>query len=120
MDRYIKQYKSAVIFAGVYIVSVFLFSVAAYHMDLRDEALSIASFVIMNVCILLCSVFSAKKAEKKGWLTGIVSAVIFTAIILFASIVLGGGSIDIHKLAVRLPLYLFIALVGGIVGINLK
>ena len=120
MDRYLKRFSGAVVFSLLYIVLIFIFSIIAYKMNFSDEVLSAVSFVIMNICMFLCSVSAAGKSETKGWLNGIVSGVIFTVIILIASIIIGGDGIDVHKLLVRLPLYALIAFTGGIVGINLK
>ncbi len=120
MKDIIKKYSSAAIFSAFYLLMAFLFSVFAYFFNLTDEALSVGGFVLSVAFLLISSVFSARKAQKKGWLAGMVSGGVFMLIVLAVSFIISGGGISLRKLFIRLPLYIFVSFIGGVMGINMR
>ncbi len=120
MDKLLKKYKGVIMAIVGYMSGIFLFSLLAYYMNLTDNVLSIASFVMAVIFTLLSSVITAVHSDKKGWLNGLLGGSLFTVFIVIISFWAGGGIIDSGKLFIRLPLYILISLIGGIMGINMK
>ncbi len=119
MDKLIKRYFPSVIFAGVWCVLIFLFSVLSYYMNFTDETLKAASYIITILCILLSAVSSGRRSDKLGWANGMITGGIFIFIIIMIGFLIGARP-ETGGIAVKMPIYIFSSFIGGIMGINMK
>ncbi len=119
MDKLTKRFSGVFFGAVFYITAIFIVSVTAYYMDFPDETLKAASYAITITGILISSVIAGKRSDKKGWLYGLLGGGIFMAVVCIISIIIAGG-INTGRLLRMMPIYIFAATVGGIMGINVK
>ncbi len=104
---------------AVYLLLILALAVASYFLNTSYEAIAAATYAITVVCLIFASGLNASRAGSKGWLNGLVAGAIFLVLLfLFSSFVSGGFDFNIFLL--KLPIFLLISLISGIIGINFK
>lgn len=93
-----------------------LFSFVPPH----EKVFSILSNASGYFSAMLASFFCARLCGKRGFLTGLVSADIYMALILFAGIILLKNTYGLSDIVRIFSLSSLCGIFGGIIGINFK
>lgn len=88
--------------------------------SLSDKVANVATSVLTMVSIVYGAAYSAKKAKRKGWVLGILTALTYMIIIYIVAVLRGRGFALEGKDFVRIAFALAIGTLSGMLGINLQ
>lgn len=80
---------------------------------------SILFMVFTCVSVLYGAAYAAKKAQQKGWIIGILVAIVYCVLLYIVSIIAGRDAAITIKDVVRLVLAMAVGTLSGMLGINL-
>ncbi len=86
----------------------------------HEKVFSILSNASAYFSAMLAALFCARLCGKRGFLTGLISADIYTALILFAGIILLKNTYGLSDIIRIFSLSSLCGIFGGIIGINFK
>lgn len=86
--------------------------------DLTSKTFNVLWVIITCISIIFGGVYSAKENSEKGWLVGLIVAIIYFIIISIASIIFNDFSFGVFDF-IRLIVALIIGALAGILGINI-
>ena len=106
-----------------YIITFILLAVFAFiitYTDFPASAVSVTTIIIILASILTASIYNGKKAQEKGWLTGLISGSMYMIILyIIGSIVFRDFTINSNAILLIIC-GIFAGVLGGIIGINNK
>lgn len=88
--------------------------------SLSESSMSTIVMIITMISIALSSIYSAMKAESKGWLHGAVVGLIYMILLFLIGLIFDTGLSFDSFIIFRLFMGLVIGALSGIIGINLK
>ncbi len=103
------------------VVLLLVFSFIAYTRDDPDSYLTIFAGVALYASAFVCGFVAAKKNRQSGLLCGLVSGIVFMALVILLSLL--GRNTDEGTSNLRWVMYLVIcgiSLLGGIIGVPSK
>lgn len=112
--------RSAVISLIITMIAFLIFALLLYTTELSDSAISNIVFVITVLAVSAGGFFSARNAEKSGFLHGGTVAVVYFAILFVCSLVINKGSVFNLTMLIRFAGCIAAGMLGGIIGINTK
>ncbi|OFI05251.1 hypothetical protein CLOACE_18690 [Clostridium acetireducens DSM 10703] len=100
------------------VVLLLIFSIVMTFKDL--SSISSTFYLVTTILsVMYGSIFAVKKINKKGWLVGILVALLYMTVIYIVSILSGNtNSIEMNRV-IRLLLALVVGALSGIIGINI-
>ncbi|KYH36027.1 hypothetical protein CLTEP_04210 [Clostridium tepidiprofundi DSM 19306] len=106
---------------GIILTVIALLIYSAITMIFPDNVKVKAIFLMIITCIsvLYGAAFAAKKAGRKGWLTGMLVALLYCFVIYIVSVIAGRGFIIGTKDILRILIALMVGALSGMLGINL-
>ena len=106
---------------SIIITLIALLIYSAIIMVLPDNIKIKAIFMMIITCIsvLYGAAFAAKKAGRKGWLTGVLVALLYCLIIYIVSVISGRSFIIGTRDVLRIFIALVVGALSGMLGINL-
>lgn len=114
----IKHYGKLILYFVIALLLGSIFISVGYYFFLNSKVIKILSFIYLILVFLILSFKEGKKAEAKGYLTGIKTGLIFILIMFLVSLFLKTG-FSFNKIIYYLIL-LFVAILGSTIGINMK
>lgn len=101
------------------VVLLLLLAVAMTFTDISESTSSIIYLITTVVSIMYGSLFAVKKAKRKGWLIGIMVALLYMTVLYFVSVISGNASVLGVDRVERLGLALIAGALSGMLAINL-
>jgi len=102
------------------LLAAVLFSLSCYWLDWSEKTLHTGGYILFILCAFGAGFSGARKCETKGWLWGMIAALLCMLLMFASAILLTATSCSLWSLITRLPIGLGAGAVGGIFGINLK
>lgn len=90
------------------------------YTQFSEEFTPIIINLTRSVSIAVGSFISSKKIKNMGWLNGVVISIVYTAILVAIGVFLKGNVYCITKSLGNLVINIFIGMVFGIIGVNVK
>lgn len=100
------------------IVLAFLLALIQAFSSIGESALSVCILVTSMLSIMYGCIYATKKIGNKGWLVGIMVALIYMVILYIAAMILGKDGLAAKDLW-RVLLALVTGALSGMLGINL-
>jgi putative membrane protein (TIGR04086 family) len=100
------------------IVLAFLLALIQAFSSIGESALSVCILITSMLSIMYGSIYATKKIGNKGWLVGIMVALIYMTILYIAAMILGKDGLAAKDLW-RVLLALVTGALSGMLGINL-
>ena len=102
------------------IIALIIFSIILTNTNVNENVMTPVITVITAISILIGSILSVSKIEKKGIINGaLVGLIYILAIYLLSSITNGNFSIDINSI-ILIVIAILAGMIGGIIGVNIK
>ena len=104
-----------------FIVSIILvigLTVFMMFKEVSPGAVNVTMVIFTGISIVIGAILATKKNGEKGWLVGLLVAIIYFVVIYMISCLLNGFVFKQFDL-VRLIMAMIVGLVSGILGINL-
>lgn len=106
-----------------YILSILLLAIYGILLaatSLPETTLSTAAMIITMASIAVSSIYTAIKAESKGWMKGALLGLVYMVILFLLSVLFKTG-VTLDKYVIfRIFMGVVIGLLAGVIGINLK
>lgn len=116
----VKILKGSTIAIVFSIVALIIFSVILANTQLAESTINPIIMAITTISILIGSIVSTYKIEKKGIINGgMVGLIYILAIYLLSSIVTSNFNINLNSI-ILIVLAIVAGMVGGIIGVNIK
>lgn len=101
------------------VICVLAISLAMSFLDISSKTLGVLWIISTCVSILLGAIYAARKNEEKGWLVGLILAIVYYLLIMIISSIFKGavhfGILDLGRLMIAMA----IGLLSGMLGINI-
>ena len=104
------------------IITLLLLVLLAAIMSATDVGLQVISvyyLVVTCISILYGSIYAAKKNKRKGWMVGLLVALLYMIILYLISAIFFQDLAFTGKDLLRLAIALFVGALSGMLGINL-
>ena len=102
------------------IIALLIFSIILTNTELSENTINPVIMTITALSILIGSVISVSKIEKKGIINGALVGLIYILIMyLLSSIVNSNFTINLNSI-ILIILAIIAGMVGGIIGVNIK
>ena len=102
------------------IVLCLVASLVIHNTDWDEGVMRIAGYLCSALGGLIGGITAARKCDTKGLLCGLCCGVIMAAILYLCGSVIGGGPTEFGRAALSIFLPLGTAVIGGVVGANLR
>ncbi len=110
-----------IVFAFLFSLLCFLIlSIILSFTSISESIIKPASYIVMIVSIVIASGYVAQRVNKKGWIHGGVTGLLYILVLTIIGYFTGGGFIFDQLLISRILLGIVAGSIGGILGINLK
>lgn len=101
------------------LILLIIYAAITYFTKPNPQIDAIYFVVITALSVMYGAIYSVKQIQRKGWLIGLIVAILYMLIIYLVSAVNGRG-FDISSLGVlRISLAIFVGTLAGMLGINL-
>ena len=113
-------FKSILFFYIITVIISLIYTFLLYNNIIpnNNSNIKLYSFIIGIILFMILGIISSTRANKKGWLVGLLNGMIVIIISIITKS-LQNIHIDILYLA-KLFIYLMSAILGGMIGINIK
>lgn len=119
-SRILKIIKGSVIAILITLILLIIFSVVLANTNVNENTIVPVVTAIVAISILIGSIISISKIEKKGLLNGaLVGLIYIITTYLFSSIVIGSFAINLNSVILMVAAVLA-GMLGGIIGVNIK
>lgn len=103
----------------VTVIMLLFFAVAMTFIEINEYISSVFYIITTILSIMYGAIYAAGKIKSKGWLEGIIVAIIYIAILYIVSIISGNSfTIGIDGVK-RFILALIVGSISGMIGVNL-
>lgn len=104
---------------SITLISLLAYAVITYFTKPNPKIDAIFFVIITALSVMYGSIYAVKHIQKKGWLVGLIVAMLYMLIVYLVSVVNGRG-FDISSLGVlRIGLAMFVGVLSGMLGINI-
>nr|WP_272507305.1 TIGR04086 family membrane protein [Clostridium aestuarii] len=101
------------------LVLLLVYAVATSFVNANTVVDSIYKVVITALGVMYGTVYAVKKIKRKGWLTGLIVALLYMLVIYVISVV-NGRQFTISAYGIlRIVLAIFVGILSGMLGINM-
>ncbi len=100
------------------IIIAFILALIQTFSSIGESALSVCILITSMISIIYGCVYATKKINSKGWLVGLLVAVLYMIIVYIAAVI-GGKDVLAIKDLWRVLLALITGTLAGMLGINL-
>lgn len=116
-----KHIMKGVLYGGVFsLLAVLIFSLISYFLDFPVNIESTGLYIILNISLLIASIYVGKKAKGKGFLSGIISGILVILLLLMFNVLISEEQINILGFFKKVPLLLVVSFIGGVFGANIR
>jgi putative membrane protein (TIGR04086 family) len=118
--RFSDRSKGIFLSLGVFVAMLSIWTLITYYLSVSNEVISRVSYAIITSCLILCSIYHSFRSSGKGWLNGLIGGTLFLLIICCFGFLVIGANFNVVAYLRKVPLFMVISVIGGIIGINLK
>ncbi|GLO66689.1 TIGR04086 family membrane protein [Oceanobacillus kimchii] len=104
---------------GILIIASFILALLLNFTEFSESALSLVTLIIGIVALFIGGLIAGLKGKNKGWMIGAMIGVGFTLLIFLVQYLGYQQGFSLKQTAYH-SLYLGVALIGGIIGVNLS
>jgi putative membrane protein (TIGR04086 family) len=101
------------------IILLVIFSIVMSAADIGSQVISVYFLLVTCVSIIYGAIYSAKKNNRRGWLTGILVALLYMAILYIMKALIFGEPSIASKDLIRLSIAIAVGALSGMLGINI-
>ncbi|AND84162.1 TIGR04086 family membrane protein [Clostridium tyrobutyricum] len=101
------------------VLMLLMFAVVMTFVEVNEFVNSIFYVVTTILSIMYGAIYASRKIKRKGWLVGIIVAILYIIILYIVSIISGNSSVIGSEGIKRLILALLVGGMSGIIGVNL-
>lgn len=116
----LKKIKAVVLPFILFLLLMIIFTFISYYANLSYSTISIITYIILVVSVSIAALWMSYLGEGRGWLNGIIGGVLFLALVFLTGLLVNGSDANILGFIYKLPLFIVVSLICGIIGINLK
>lgn len=102
------------------ILLILIFTITLTYTKLSEELIPLINSVIMILGITSGAIFTSRKLERKGWLSGGLIGILYFIIIFFISALFVKNFVMDKYLLIKGLLAIITGCIGGMIGINIK
>lgn len=95
------------------------YSIITYYLKSNPKIDSVYFVVITAFSVMYGTIYSVGKIQRKGWLIGLIVAILYILIVFLASAVNGRGFNITSYGILRMMLALFVGTLSGMLGVNI-
>ncbi len=106
-----------IIYIGALALSILLFAILVYFLNLPMVYMPLFSNISLGLANFFAAYFIAYKQKSKGFLTGLILALVTFALVSIISLIIDEGSVSLNSLLKFIILALS-GVIGGIMGVN--
>lgn len=118
-DFYVVTGKGAFRATLITIILLVLFSIVMSFTEVGTQVVSVVFLLITCISIIYGAIYAARKNNRKGWVTGIIVALLYMALLyILSGFFFGSFAIDSKDLS-RLGIALLVGALSGMLGINI-
>ena len=104
----------------LYCIAILISSFFCWKFDVPGQNAAIIFYIIMVSGIVITALIFSAFSKSKGWFNGIIGGMIFIAGVFLLNLIICGGKVDFLSFAVKLPLFVILAFICGIFGVNMR
>jgi putative membrane protein (TIGR04086 family) len=101
------------------VILLLIYAVIMTFTEVSDGISSSFYLVTTLVSIMYGSIYAVKKINKRGWLIGIVVAIVYMLIIYIVSVISGNSAVIGVNRILRLLIAFTVGALSGMLGVNL-
>lgn len=101
------------------VILLLIFAVIMTFTEVSDKVSSIFYLVTTLLSIMYGSIYAVKKIKKRGWLIGIMVAVLYLLVLYIVSIISGNSAVLGIDRIKRFGLALLVGVLSGMIGVNI-
>ena len=116
---YVKVGKGVLRATIITIVLLILLAIITSIKDLSPQIVSVYYLLVTCISIIYGAIYAARKNNQKGWLVGIMVALLYMLILYLISAVFFQDAIITVKDLIRVALAIFVCTLSGMLGINM-
>lgn len=102
------------------LIVLLIYSVAVHFVQVDESITSLLIIVATLLSVVYGSIYASKKSGKKGWLNGLLVAVIYFTMFYIIALIAQSreAALDFKDIA-RLLICMFVGMLSGMLGINI-
>ena len=113
-----KNYLFGIItYFGALALSILLFAILVYFLNLPMVYMPLFSNISLGLATFFAAYFIAYKQKSKGFLTGLILALVTFALVSIISLIIDEGSVSLNSL-LKFVILALSGVIGGIMGVN--
>lgn len=101
------------------VVLLLIFAVIMTFTEVNEAISSLFYLVTTLLSIMYGSIYAVKKIKRKGWLVGIVVALLYLLVLYVVSVISGNSAVIGVNRLMRFSLAILVGTLSGMIGINL-
>lgn len=101
------------------LVLLVAYSIITYYLKSNPKIDSVYFVVITALSVMYGTIYSVKKIQRKGWLIGLIVAILYILIVFLVSALNGRGFHITSYGVLRMVLALFVGTLSGMLGVNI-
>jgi len=116
---YIKVGKGVLRATIITVILLILLAIITSIKDISSQIVSVYYLLVTCISIIYGAIYAARKNNKKGWLVGLMVALLYMLVLYLISVVFFQNAIISVKDLIRLTLAIFVGTLSGMLGINM-
>lgn len=101
------------------VIFMIVYAIIMSFVDIGEKTNAIFYLVTTVLSIMYGSIYAVRKINKKGWLTGLIVAMMYMLIIYVVSLIAGNSPNLEYRGIIRVLLALAVGALSGMLGINI-
>jgi putative membrane protein (TIGR04086 family) len=101
------------------VVLLLIFAVILTFTEVNESISSLFYLITTLLSIMYGSIYAVRKIKRRGWLVGILVALLYLLVLYIVSVVSGNSSVIGTDRLMRISLALIVGTLSGMLGINL-
>lgn len=106
-----------IIYIAALTLSILLFAILVYFLNLPMVYMPLFSNISLGLANFFAAYFIAYKQKSKGFLTGLILALVTFALVSIISLIIDEGSVSLNSL-LKFVILALSGVIGGIMGVN--
>ncbi len=116
----VTSFKSALMGLLFSVVILSVFAVIITYTQLSEKYIGVIALLATVSGALLAGLLASVKIKAKGWLTGVAAALWYFLMLLVIGLTAYENSLNFAEIFKKIPLYILIGMLGGIIGVNIR
>lgn len=101
------------------VILLLIFAVIMTFTEVSDKVSSMFYLITTLLSIMYGSIYAVKKIKRRGWLIGIIVAILYLLILYIVSIISGNSAVLGIDRIKRFGLALLVGVLSGMIGVNI-